>query len=206
VVDDQAESRLLLVEMLRAVGFGTREAAGGEEALTLATEWSPDAILMDMRMPGMDGLEVIRRLRALESQRSIPIIAVSASAFEADRQQALAAGASDFLGKSFREHELLEKVRAGLGIEYAYFQGTPREAEKSGGPGDAPAGASRLRLPAKSVEQIRQAAASADYGRIVEILDALAGEAPEAVTALRVIVERFDYPGLLERIEMEDEK
>ena len=206
VVDDQAENRMLLVEILRAVGFGTREAADGKEALTLATEWSPDAILMDMRMPGMDGLEVIRRLRALEPQRSIPIIAVSASAFEADRQQALAAGASDFLGKPFREHELLEKVRAGLGIEYAYFQGTPREAEKSGGPGAAPPGAGHLRLPAKIALQLRQAAASADYGRIVEILDGLTGEAPEAVSALRVIVERFDYPGLLERIELEDEK
>jgi CheY-like chemotaxis protein len=85
VVDDEPANRLLLVEMLTAVGFGTREARSGEEALTLATEWSPDAILMDVRMPGMGGLEAIRRLRAREPQRRIPIIAVSASAFEDDR-------------------------------------------------------------------------------------------------------------------------
>jgi len=206
VVDDQPANRLLLVEMLRAVGFGTREATGGEEAITLATEWSPDAILMDLRMPGTDGLEAIRRLRAIDSQRRVPIIAVSASAFEDDRRQALSAGASDFLGKPFRESNLLEKLRAGLDIEYVYLEGTPHEAAESGGPGDAPVGSGRLLLPAKTVEQLRQAAGSAEYGRIIEILDAVARTAPEAATVLREIVERFDYPGLLDRIEMEDEK
>ncbi len=206
VVDDQPANRLLLVEMLRAVGFGTREATGGEEAITLATEWSPDAILMDLRMPGTDGLEAIRRLRAIDSQRRVPIIAVSASAFEDDRRQALSAGASDFLGKPFRESNLLEKLRAGLDIEYVYLEGTPHEAAESGGPGDAPAGSGRLLLPAKTVEQLRQAAGSAEYGRIIEILDAVASTAPEAATVLREIVERFDYPGLLDCIEMEDAK
>jgi PAS domain S-box len=206
VVDDEPANRLLLVEMLKAVGFETREATSGEEALTLATEWSPDAILMDVRMPGTSGLEAIRRLRALEPQRRVPIIAVSASAFEDDRGQALAVGASDFLGKPFRESELLEKLRAGLGIEYVYLGATAREAREPGGPDDAPDAPGRLLLPAKTVEQLRQAAGSAEYGRIIEILDAMASTAPEMVIVLREIVERFDYPGLLDRIEMEDEK
>jgi len=206
VVDDEPANRLLLVEMLKAVGFGTREATSGEEAITLATEWAPDAILMDVRMPGMDGLEAIRRLRAREPQRRIPIIAVSASTFEDDRGQALAAGASDFLGKPFRESDLLEKLRAGLGIEYVYLAGTPREAAEPGVPDEAPAGSGRLLLPAKTVEQLRRAAAGADYGRIIEILDEMASAAPEAATALREIVERFDYPGLLGRIGVKDDR
>ena len=206
VVDDEPTNRLVLVEMLRAVGFGTREATSGEEALTLATEWSPDAILMDIRMPGMGGLEAIRRWRAREPQRRIPIVAVSASAFEDDRRQALAAGASDFLGKPFRESELLEKLRAGLGIEYVYLAATPREAAEPGGPDDATAGRLRVLLPAKTVEQLRQAAGSADYGRIIGILDAVASTAPEVATVLREIVERFDYPALLDRIGAKDER
>ena len=200
VVDDEPANRLLLVEMLRAVGFGTREATSGEEALTLATEWSPDAILMDVRMPGMDGLEAIRRLREREPQRRIPIIAVSASAFEDDRRQALAAGASSFFGKPFRESELLEKLRAGLGIEYVYVAEVPHEAAEPGGLDDAPAGPPRLLLPAKTVEELRQAAGSADYGRLIEILDAMASANPETMTVLREIVERFDYSALLNRI------
>ena len=201
VVDDEPANRLLLVEMLKAVGFGTREAASGEEALALATEWPPDAILMDVRMPGGSGLDAIRRLRAREAQRRIPIIAVSASTFAEDRGQALAAGASDFLGKPFRESELLEKLRAGLGVEYVYLAATPRE---DGEPAGVPAGPGRLLLAAKTAEQLRQAAGSADYGRIIEILDALAGTAPEAATALREIVDRFDYPALLDRIGVKD--
>ncbi|HJX63135.1 MAG TPA: response regulator [Polyangia bacterium] len=206
VVDDEPANRLLLVEMLKAVGFGTREATGGEEALTLATEWSPDAILMDVRMPGMDGLETIRRLRALDPQQRTPIIAVSASAFEDDRRQALAAGANDFLGKPFHEHDLLEKLRAGLGIEYVYLAGTSHHAADPGGPDDAPANSGRLSLPVETVEQLRHAAGSADYGRIIEILDGMASAAPYTAAALRDIAERFDYPGLLARIEMKDEK
>jgi PAS domain S-box-containing protein len=200
VVDDRPENRLPLVKMLKAVGFETREAAGGEEAITLATEWSPDAILMDVRMPGMDGLEAIRRLRAIEPLRCVPIIAVSASASENDQRQALAVGASDFLGKPFREFELLEKVRGNLGIEYMTLADGPHEAPERGRHGDVPVGGSRVLLPAKTVEELRQAAGSADYGRILEILDALASTVPETATALREIVERFDYPGLLERI------
>jgi DNA-binding NarL/FixJ family response regulator len=161
---------------------------------------------MDVHMPGLDGLEAIRRLHAREAQRRIPIIAVSASAFEDDRRQALAAGASDFLGKPFRESDLLEKLRAGLGIEYVYLAATPREAGEPGGPGDAPAGPGRLLLPAKTFEQLRQSAASADYGRIIEILDAMAGTTPDAATTLREIVERFDYPGLLDRIGMKESR
>ena len=152
-------------------------------------------------MPGGSGLDAIRRLRAREAQRRIPIIAVSASTFAEDRGQALAAGASDFLGKPFREYELLEKLRAGLGIEYVYMAGASREGDE---PDGVPAGPDRLLLPAITVAQLRQAAGSADYGRIVEILDALAGTAPEAATALRELVDRFDYPALLDRIGVKD--
>jgi hypothetical protein len=61
-------------------------------------------------------------------------------------------------------------------------------------------------LPAKTVEQLRQAAGSADYGRIIGILDAVASTAPEVATVLREIVERFDYPALLDRIGAKDER
>ncbi len=206
VVDDRPENRLLMVEMLKAVGFRTREAANGEEAVTMATEWSPNAILMDVRMPGTDGLTAIRRLRALESQIRIPIIAVSASAFEDDRTQALAAGATDFLGKPFREFELLEKLRAALSIEYVYVARTLQEEPEPSDSLDVLARPRPVLLSSQTSEQLRQAAGSADYGRIIEILDVLAGTAPEAANVLREIAERFDYPGLLARIEMKEEE
>jgi CheY-like chemotaxis protein len=125
---------------------------------------------------------------------------MSASAFENDRWQSLEAGASDFLGKPFRESELLEKVRAALGIEYVYLARTPQENQAPAEPVDVSARPSRVLLPAGTVEELRQAAGSADYGRIIEILDVLAATVPEAVSALREIAERFDYPELLARI------
>jgi PAS domain S-box-containing protein len=203
VADEQSESRLLLVEMLKAVGFGTREAASGEEAVTLATEWSPEAILMDLHKPDTEGLQAIRSLRAMVPRRHIPIIVMSASAFEDDRRQALDAGASDFVRKPIRESELLEKIRAVLDIEYVYFTDLPRQ---DAAPGGGPTDSGRLCLPARTVEQLRQAIDSADYDRIIAILDAMADTTPEAATELRTIVERFDYAGLLDRIEARGEE
>ena len=75
----------------------------------------------------------------------------------------------------------------------------------SGGSGVTPAGGQRVLLPADTAEQLRQAAAGAHYRRIVEILDRLANTVPETATTLREIVERYDYPGLIERIGMETE-
>ena len=203
VADEESESRLLLVEMLKAVGFGTREAASGEEAVTLATEWSPEAILMDLHKPDTEGLQAIRSLRALVERRHIPIIAMSASAFEDDRRQALDAGASDFVRKPIRESELLEKIRAVLDIEYVFFTDLPRQ---DAAPGGGPTDSGRLCLPARTVEQLRRAIDSADYDRIIAILDAMADTTPEAATELRAIAERFDYAGLLDRIEARGEE
>jgi len=81
----------------------------------------------------------------------------------------------------------------------------PRAVVGSGGSGVTPAGGQRVLLPADTAEQLRQAAAGAHYRRIVEILDRLANTVPETATTLREIVERYDYPGLIERIGMETE-
>jgi DNA-binding NarL/FixJ family response regulator len=155
---------------------------------------------MDMRMPGMDGLEAVQRLRGIEALARIPIIAVSASAFEADRRQALAAGADDFIGKPFREFEMLERVRAVLGIEYVYLASASGEPPESGGPGEALVGGDREVLPTEIAERLRQAARGANYDCIIEILDGMGGAYPQSAAALREMMERFDYAALLERI------
>ena len=118
VVDDKHESRRFVAELVSLVGFMTTEATNGEEALALCRRQSPDLVLMDMRMPGMDGYEATRCLKA--SAPGVPIIAVSASALEEERERILATGVVELICKPFRENELLQAIGRILGIEYRY--------------------------------------------------------------------------------------
>ena len=122
VADDIATNRQLLVRYLAPLGFELDEAADGEEALARWREGRPDLILLDMRMPKLDGYEVARRIRAEETDRHTPIVAVTASAFEEQRAEVLAAGCDEFLRKPFREAELFGMLGRHLGLEYLYAE------------------------------------------------------------------------------------
>ena len=118
VVDDVAENRMLLVDMLRPLGFLTFEAANGKEGLERAQELMPDLIVMDNVMPVMSGLESTRRLRELPAFKQVPVIAISASASQDDRANAVAAGATDFVTKPFRATQLLGLLERHLKIRF----------------------------------------------------------------------------------------
>ena len=93
-------------EQLDIVG----EAANGQDALDKVARWQPDLVLMDLRMPGMDGLQTTRVIRRADWGSEIPVIAISASAYDLDRRACLEAGCDDFMAKPFRTEELLELI------------------------------------------------------------------------------------------------
>jgi len=120
VVDDVAENRALVTDVLARLGFTVREAGNGLAALQSAQELQPDLILMDHVMPVMDGLEAIRRLRQLAPFARVPIVAVSASAFEEDAALALAAGSDGFLAKPLAVHDLIRVLGERLHLTWRY--------------------------------------------------------------------------------------
>ncbi len=150
VVDDQAENRLLLVKLLKQIGFTVEEATTGEEALSLWQQWQPHLVWMDIRLPGMDGYEVTRQIRALEkretgeqveeaegqegnplpsdSPRPTIIIALTAQALPDDHACALAAGCNDYISKPFSEKILFRKMTEHLGVDYIYSQKRKRRS------------------------------------------------------------------------------
>ncbi|HLO62672.1 MAG TPA: ATP-binding protein, partial [Azonexus sp.] len=97
LVDDDALNREIALSMLAEVGLAADVAVNGREAVAAAGERSYDVILMDMQMPLMDGLEATRAIRALPAHARVPIIAMTANAFEEDRQRCVAAGMDDFV-------------------------------------------------------------------------------------------------------------
>jgi len=116
VVDDEWELRNLLAEFLTGDGYDVIQASNGEEALELAEKEEPQVILLDVKMPGIDGIEVCRRLKEEDKTRFIPIIMVTA--LEDRDVDAFVEGADDFVTKPFSLVELSFRVRSMLRIKY----------------------------------------------------------------------------------------
>lgn len=112
IVDDNEKNRKLARDVLRAAGFGTLEAARGREAIALATERLPDVILLDLRLPDMNGMDVARELRDGTLTAHIPIVALSALPYVGYGDRLLAAGFAGYLGKPIDVREFPEQVRA----------------------------------------------------------------------------------------------
>src|SRR4051812_38320684 len=114
VVDDEFEARTLLSKILTAEDIAVRVADGGELALASLAVSRPELILVDLRMPRMDGLEVCRRLKQRADSRDIPVIFLSASGDLADLLEGFRLGAVDFISKPFQREELFARVRTHL--------------------------------------------------------------------------------------------
>lgn len=114
VVEDEKDIRELVRFHLEQEGYAVREAETGEEAIERVTNDRPALIVLDLMLPGTDGLEVCRRLRATSATATLPIIMLTAKAGEVDRVLGLEIGADDYLTKPFSPRELVARVRAVL--------------------------------------------------------------------------------------------
>lgn len=120
IVDDKWENRTLLLSMLAPLGFELREAINGQDGLDQATEFVPDLVLLDLRMPVMNGLDAARHMRQLPFGKELVIFAITASVFEQNRQESTDAGCDDFLSKPFRLQTLLDLLERYLHITWIY--------------------------------------------------------------------------------------
>jgi CheY-like chemotaxis protein len=111
-VEDNEDNVYMLVNRLRRHGFEIAVAPDGERGIEVAQGDRPDLILMDLSLPGLDGWEATRRLKAMPETAEIPVIALSAHAMAGDREQALAAGCDDYDAKPVDFGRLLAKIRA----------------------------------------------------------------------------------------------
>jgi two-component system cell cycle response regulator DivK len=111
VVEDHEDNRQILRVLLGSAGYQMIEAHDGETALTIAASERPDLILMDIQLPGLDGYEATRRIKADPALSGIPIIAVTSYALSGDEDKAREAGCSAYVAKPYSPLELLKKLR-----------------------------------------------------------------------------------------------
>lgn len=204
VVDDLPDNRTLLRGLMASVGLTVREAGSGEEAVAAWEAWRPHLVWMDKRMPGIDGLEATRRIRAAEAREPdgprTRILALSASALDHERDAILAAGCDDFLPKPFREEALFVKMHEHLGVRFCY------EEPPAAAPGAAPATAvstERLgALPPGMLAPLREALLQGRTEDALRAARALGASDPALATELTALIEAFrldEVEALLER-------
>ena len=116
IVDDEPTNVDLLEQELGDAGYKTRSAGNGEQAIALAGETKPDLILLDVMMPGIDGYEVCRRLKAKEATRAIPVIFLTALSDSFEKVRGFGAGAVDYVTKPFDLEELLARIRTHIAL------------------------------------------------------------------------------------------
>ena len=203
VVEDRLESRILLVKLLTSVGFEVLEAENGQEAIALWKSWEPHLIWMDMRMPVMNGYEATQHIKASLKGQATVIIALTASAFEEQRNLILSAGCDDFIRKPFRDTLIFEKIAQHLGVRYIYEEpvSLPTPEPK------APQSQSQILestialMPSEWVASLHQAALEADGELILE----LAKQIPQSNTLilknLKALVKNFQLETISDFLE-----
>ena len=111
IVEDNERNLKLLRDVLEYAGYDVRAARTAEDGITLAVSEPPDLVLMDLQLPGIDGLEALRRLRASPRTAGIPVVAVTAQAMKHDRERALEAGFDGYVEKPISVRACLDQVR-----------------------------------------------------------------------------------------------
>jgi len=200
IVDDVPTNRELLDELLLRLGFRTRVAADAEEAIRLHDEWDPDLVLMDVRMPGMSGLEAIRLLKARGAKASF--IAVTASGLAQAEQESLDAGADAFVRKPYRESDLLAKIGERLGVRYVYDRPvSPPTIEASLEARQSTLSQQLSALPPSLIHRLRQAAIEGRAKRL-EVLADEARQHSEPVSAeILALARNFQYDVLVSALQ-----
>ncbi|MDC0674863.1 response regulator [Nannocystis radixulma] len=189
IAEDRWQSRQLLVQALGRVGFEVREAADGREAVHLCETWRPHLVWMDMRMPGVSGIEATQQIKQSEWGAETVVIALTASAFEADEATARAAGCDDFLRKPLQLHQVFDKLTERLGVAYLYD--------------DAPllarVDATALHgLPAPWLSALEQACLQADVFTVARMIDFVRSQAPQAASVLSDMLEQYNYAAIID--------
>jgi signal transduction histidine kinase/DNA-binding response OmpR family regulator len=189
-VDDVPASRLLLNKLLTGIGFAVQEAADGLEAIALWRQWHPNLILMDMRMPIIDGYEATQQIKATTEGKNTIIIALTASAFEEERVEILSAGCDDFMRKPFQEAELLTKIGQYLNVDYLYEEtgDTGSEGEKLR---SELTQASLAVMPESWRSQLYDAAAQVDNEEIFQLLKEIPEDYQALAEGLADLAEQF---------------
>lgn len=195
VVDDKKENLQVAVDLLKLVGFETFEAVDGEDAIEKFKVCDPHLILMDMRMPVMDGYEATSRIKSMEKGKQTPIVALTASTFEEERSRIKALDMQGYIRKPFRESDLFNTIGKILNIKYIYEddiillnEDSNKEKEQTDD--------NDIKLPESLVSDMLDAISVADLDQLIKLIGTIEQDNPHFARQLMVLAKNYDYDHL----------
>jgi CheY-like chemotaxis protein len=210
IVEDNWANRRLLMQLLEPLGFDVREAENGREAIEIWENWSPHLILMDMRMPVMDGYEATRRIKATTKGQATVVVALTASVLEEDRAVILSEGCDGFVRKPFREAELFAVFVDLLGVRFEYEDQPAVLPSRTGARPRKryPAAAletAMAELPQDLLARLGEATVRADLKHIEHMIDLVRERDEPLADALADLARDYDHDGILALIRAVEE-
>jgi len=193
VVDDRPENLRVVDNLLKAVGFETNIAADGLEAVKKFEDWKPDLILMDLRMPVLDGYEATRMIKFSERGKNTPIIALTASAFEEEKTRAKAVGVQGYIRKPFRESELFTMIAELLKIDYIYENDEDEYLETAKKETDDVIISYLNQVPEAIVKKMLSTIKLADVDGFIDTVERIEFIEPKLTRFLINLANRYDY-------------
>jgi CheY-like chemotaxis protein len=205
IVEDNWENNLLLLKVLSSLGFEVREAKNGSEAIALWESWNPHLILMDMRLPVMNGYEATQRIKATAKGQATVIIAVTSSAFEENRSTILSIGCDDFVSKPFPVEVILAKLAKHLGVRYLYEDKT-EQSTLDNQLGEQPnryflTPDSLKVMPNEWIAQLHRAATICRDDKILQLIEQIPQTHADLAKALEELSYNFRFEEIMELTE-----
>lgn len=198
IVDDIKSNRDFLVRLFDSIGFSTKDGSNGNDAIRINNEWAPDLILIDIRMPGMDGREAIQILRNQTHRSQLRIIAVTASAFQDDIKEFISLGADSAITKPFSESDLFNAIENLMNISFIWEEIDP-EARATD--------ISRLtheeirQLPKDVLQDLYDAIEMGDQDGAIQVIEGQREVVPELVKKITMLVNAYQGEHIMKLIE-----
>jgi PAS domain S-box-containing protein len=207
VVDDEADNRLLLLDLLIPIGFSVQQAQNGQQAISIWQKWHPHLIWMDLRMPEMDGYQATKQIRNQESkldQQASPtkIIALTASILKGERQVTLASGFDDFVIKPFPEETIWEKIRQHLGVKFIYqnlAEAYGKDWENNQVKATDLSG-DLNNMPSEWLNQLHQASSQLKGKKVGELIKAIPPEKAALAAELQTLADNYRFNEIMSLI------
>jgi PAS domain S-box-containing protein len=193
IVDDNPDNRLLLITLLKDVGFQVREAENGQEAIHLFEQWQPHLIWMDMRMPVMDGYEAAAKIRQLPGGDSVKIIVLTASAFKEQQADIMTTGCDAVLYKPFHAPEIFAALTKYLNVTFIY-EDIPVLTSAT-----TPTVTAEMlsTLPITLQQQLHNAALSLDIEETDAVIAQIQQIAPHIASDLQELAANYDFEQII---------
>ena len=195
IVDDKTDNRRLLVDLLQPIGFNVVEASNGLEAIEMCKSLMPDLILMDIRMPKLNGIDAVKHIKLNIPECSSPIIACTAEASDEEAQAAIDAGFDEIIRKPFTDDDIFSSITRHLGLQYQYADTVVKDSKSDSGINqqstDSQADTRQL------IAELKEGIEIGDMDALGVVVDQIRARHPTMAEQLDAYLEKYDFSGAL---------